>query len=131
MLMIKVLTIRYVLISIYLIFFLFILSKPLLAKDLYTTVGKNGHLVWEWMNVKKNTLDYSHLFILFYAFTLFFIENVLLKWFIAVSLLFSIFFYYRDRTFASMWCWYVNVFLLYFIINILLVQPFIEYNGLC
>jgi hypothetical protein len=43
----------------------------------------------------------------------------------------SFFFYFKDGTFGSMWCWVINLFLLYFIVHILLIQPFLEYNGLC
>jgi hypothetical protein len=37
----------------------------------------------------------------------------------------------RDQTYGSLWCWFINGFLLLTLIDILLVQPFREYNGLC
>jgi len=30
-----------------------------------------------------------------------------------------------------MWCWLINLLLLKIVIDILIVQPFYEYNGLC
>ena len=35
----------------------------------------------------------------------------------------------KYNTFGTMWCWSFNLFLLYFIVDILIIQPF-EY-GLC
>jgi hypothetical protein len=123
--------IRNVLVGIYLIFSLYIISQHSLQKDLYTTVGKNGHLVWEWMNFKNTIFNNTYIYFFIYFVALFFMDNLMLKPFIVFSLLFSVFFYYKDRTFGSMWCWIFNLFFLYFIVNILLIQPFYEYNGLC
>ena len=40
-------------------------------------------------------------------------------------------YYQKDNTYGSMWCWFINVLLLKTMIDILLIQPFYEYNGLC
>lgn len=101
----------------------------------HTSVAKNGHLNWEWMgssNLNNYKLLSIHLvFIFFYVVPLLLVHNTWLSVFTIMTLLLSIFFYYRQNTWGSMWCWSVNVFLLYFVIHILLVQPFLEYNALC
>lgn len=135
MLLVKDVRIRVTLISIYLLFILYISVQPSLRTYLYSTVSKNGHLVWEWMNQSKIKGDIqitnTHLYLLLYLITLLFIDIPLLQWYLFISLFVSIYFYYRNGTFGTMWCWFSNLFLLYFVVNILLIQPFLEYNGLC
>jgi len=128
---------RYVMLGFYGLFSLtFKLFFPKFGNaEFHTSVGKNGHLVWEWMSSKeplKDNLIYVHIICwLFYIIPLLLIQNTWLTVFSIGSLLLSIFFYYRQGTFGTMWCWSVNLFLLYFIIHILLIQPFLEYNALC
>jgi hypothetical protein len=128
---------RYGMIGLYGLFWLIFsyLHPNFGGTDFYTSVGKNGHLNWEWMNGKfpnKNKVKYIHLvYLFFYVASLLLIHNIWLSMFILISLVFSVFFYYSYETWGTMWCWYVNLFLLYFVIHILLVQPFLEYNALC
>lgn len=98
---------------------------------LYTTVGENGHIVWEWMNLKNNEQLFLIIYLLFYTISIILIDNTLLNIFVLGSLFFSLLFYYKYSTFGTMWCWMANLFLLYFIVEILLIKPFYEYNGLC
>lgn len=128
---------RYVMIGIYILFgMIFPFLYPNFGdSNFYTTVGKNGHLIWEWMSSKdplKDKLVYLHIFCwLLYIVPLLLIRNTLLTLFCIGSLLLSIFFYYTQGTFGTMWCWSVNLFLLYFVVHILVIQPFLEYNSLC
>jgi hypothetical protein len=97
------------------------------------TVGPNGHLVWGWLSQK----GWGHLFPigigLLYGIPVFLLIDKIfvITVYGAITLLVSAVMYYKHNTVASMWCWSGNLFLLYFIINILLIQPFYEYNGLC
>lgn len=98
----------------------------------HTSIGKNGHLMWEWLhakNIVENILLIS--FLLLYIIPALLIDNKILTGFVIVSLFVSLFFYYKYNTWGSMWCWLSNSFLLYCIIDILLIKPFYEYNGLC
>lgn len=97
----------------------------------YTSIGKNGHLVWEWMNFKGIENIFLVIFLLLYVIPVLLIDNAILATFILISLFISLIFYYKYKTFGTMWCWLTNIFLLYFISDILLIQPFYEYNGLC
>ena len=121
----------------------------------HTSVGENGHLIWEWARLrsipdsKREEYEYSPerlgrvgrikgietifvgIFILLYIIPVVSIDNAPLMYLIMGSLFASLFFYYKYNTWGSMWCWIANLFLLYFISDILLIQPFYEYNGLC
>jgi hypothetical protein len=131
MLMINNLQIRYLLIFIYLFF---IVSYSLFREiyspiNFHTSVAKNGHLLWEWMPGPQNIILYLGL--LFYIVLLILINNTLLSIFIFSSILISLFFYVKDGTFGTMWCWIANLFFLYLPFHILIIMPFLEYNGLC
>jgi hypothetical protein len=131
-LLIPILKIRYFMLS----FYLFFMAAFLMYKKIYspinfhTSVGTNGHLSWDFLKHKgyEYIVDIAYLF--FYLSTVFILNNPLLYIFLIPSFLISIF-YFKYNTFGSMWCWISNLFLLYFIVNILLIQPYYEYNGLC
>ena len=97
----------------------------------HTHVGQNGHLVWEWMDQK----GWEHLFLIgiisLYLIPAWLSNNLILFMYLLITLLVTGIMYYKYKTASSMWCWLANIFLLYFIIDILLIQPFYEYNGLC
>jgi len=93
--------------------------------------SKNGHLSWEWGIFKGYENINVFIFFLFYVAALYLIPNKGLSTLVFISLVISLFYYFKDNTYGSMWCWITNVFLLYFIVDILIKKPFIEYNGLC
>lgn len=105
------------------------------GSEFHTSVGKNGHLNWEWMNSDDSHPKYFTqvhlLFLLFYIIPLLLTQNKWLTIFTISTLLFSIFFYSQQGTWGTIWCWSINLFLLYFVIHILVIQPFLEYNALC
>jgi hypothetical protein len=97
---------------------------------LNTSIGQNGHLSWNWLVNNHYNYIFTFIGLSFYILPLFFINNFLLSFFIITTLLFSLYFY-SDKTYGTMWCWLANFMLLYFVLDILFLQPFIEYNGLC
>jgi len=97
----------------------------------HTSIGVNGHLSWEWMNFKGYENIFLFIVLLFYVIPALSMNNFFITLFSIISLIISLFFYFKYNTFGTMWCWYVNLFLLYFIVEILLIKPFYEYNGLC
>ena len=134
MLMIENITIKYSLLFIYIIFLITytVFKYNYSPTILQTSIGKNGHLQWEWINSNgygNKVLLIIYLLIYVIAFLL--INNKEISVIGLLTLFISLFFYYKDNTFGSMWCWLYNVFMLYFIVNILLIQPFYEYNSLC
>lgn len=96
-----------------------------------TSVGKNGHLSWEFMNFKGYENIFLIIYLSLYVISLLLINSPLLAFFTIFSLIISLIFYYKYKTFGTMWCWTFNIFLLYFIVNIIIIQPYYEYNGLC
>jgi len=135
MLMIKDTFLRNLLAGIYgFITLMYALIHPYLKRSpaFYTTVGKNGHLVWEWSRLINNVYDlFVFGILLSYTVAILLIDSYIIRMIGLVCLFLSLLFYFKDGTFGSMWCWSSNIFMLYFVVNILLIQPFIEYNGLC
>lgn len=121
-------TIKY---SMFLLYALFLmLYKYFHSVNAYTTIGKNGHLAWEWANYKGYEYLWLISWLFFYIVPILFINNFLLSIFTIPILLLSLF-YYEYKTFGTVWCWVINFCLLYFVLNILLIKPYFEYNGLC
>jgi hypothetical protein len=125
--------IRYLLLLSYSLYiFLYSLYKEYFSPiNFETTIGKNGHLSWNWMNYKGYENICLFIYLSFYIYALVLTKNILIIYLGCITLFISLFYYYKYNTFSSMWCWIASTFLLYFIINILLIQPFYEYNGLC
>ena len=112
-----------------LIFFIYkYLFDPIILK---TTVADNGHLQWNWLPGKGFDVIFMFAWMFFFVYKLYYIRD----YFFLVSLLFIIFmiylYYLKSNTWGSMWCWAANTVMIYLIIEILLIQPFIEYGSLC
>ena len=133
MLMIKNLNIRYNLLFSYIIYFLIYFEYKRIYNPIIfnTSIAKNNHLYWEWTNNNGIENIFLFLFLLYYIIPLIIINNTLLTIFIIVTLIISLYFYFKYNTFTTIWCWLINIFLLYFIINILIINPYYEYNNLC
>jgi len=133
MIMIPNSTIRYNILLLYTLFLIiYFIYKQIYNPILYyTSIGKNGHLSWEWFNYKGYENIWIMIFLLFYIIPLFLIKNHILSFFAITTMLISFFFYFKYNTFGTMWCWSFNLLFLYCIINILLIQPYYEYNSLC
>ena len=98
---------------------------------IHMSVAKNGHLNYEWMDYKGYDRIILYIYLLFYVLALIFTRNPLLALFTITALVLSLYTYYTQGTMGSMWCWTVNMFMFYFLAEILLIKPFMEYNGLC
>jgi hypothetical protein len=134
MLMIQNTTIKYSLLLIYILFFVvyFEFKRIYSPITFHTSIGKTGHLSWDWIN----TNGYGNkilmvVYLLLYGAASLLINNTEITVIGLLTLLVSLFFYYKYEAAASMWCWLGNILFLYFIVNILLVKPFYEYNRLC
>lgn len=119
----------------YLLFICYVLALIILHiyKYLYnpvefiTTVDKNGHLYWKWVNL------YNYEKILFIIYLIIFLTLYLsypyILLFSGCVLLYSYFIY--TNTFSSMWCWILNSIQIYFLFNILFIMPYNEYQKIC
>ena len=98
----------------------------------HTSVAKNGHLSWDWINFKGFSLPLFAL--LFYGVSTLAIDKFAFSLFILAIVGVSAVNYFKYTTYqtvGSMWCWSSNFFLLAMIVNILLVKPYQEYCALC
>lgn len=96
--------------------------KKLSLKDYYSYRGDNGHLIWSW--TKKDRLNKLSLVV--YLICLLFAPLLLgyyeLFSFGVITLIISLYTFYKYDTWGSMWCWIVN----FAIVYILVKQLFIE-----
>jgi hypothetical protein len=131
--MIPILNIRYLLMFIYTIFNIIYYNYKLLYNPIhfYTTIGKNGHLSWEWINLKGYETIFYFIYLTLSIIALLSIDNLVISLFIILLLFLSLYYYFNYNTFGTMWCWATNFILLYFIIKILIILPYYEYNTLC
>jgi hypothetical protein len=72
----------------------------------------NGHLEWKW--IKKDTSTYISLaiYFIFLLSPLFIAGNIELLVLAITTLLLSIYSFWKENTWGSMWCWIVNVLVL-------------------
>ena len=93
-----------------------------------SVVDKNGHLEWKWLNLAGYEKLLPFLYFICFS-TLFLTFPMIVSLFVFVSFIYS--WYYLGNTYASMWCWYGNGIFLYYLVKILFILPFQEYNKIC
>lgn len=127
LLLIEKISLRNTLLSIYSIPALLYLIYTISTTNIHTTISKSRHLAWQWTNPKSQLLNIGVL--IFYLIFLFFpmIYNKYYKALILLLLFILLKYYYQKNGSAnSLWCFSVNIVMLYFLIQILLVLPFNE-----
>ena len=126
-------SVKYASLGVGIVFFVFYNLYKYLYNPIvfHTHVGENGHLVWEWMDHYGWEQLFLVVIVSLYLIPAWLSNNMVLFMYLTVTLLITGIMYYKYKTTSTMWCWIANIFLLYFIIDILLIQPFYEYNGLC
>jgi len=96
----------------------------IINKNIYTIVSKKtGHLKWNWIPTEV----FGYLFYLFFLYFSLFVNRYYIG-IVLSSILFAIFYYYyyTDGTAGSLWCWSVNIIMLYYLIKLLIYLPFRE-----
>lgn len=100
-----------------------------------TTIGVNKHLKWNWLYFTTYELIvYILLYFSYFTYSFFFLSkniNDIFKYVFVITALISKMLYSNTSEFGSMWCWVINSYLLILVVNILIIKPFYEYNGLC
>lgn len=95
--------------------------------NIHTKISKSGHLAWYWTNSKMPLLNI--LALIFYLIFLFFplIYNNYYQSLIFLLIFFIIKYYYdKDGSANSLWCFSINIIMLFFVCQILLILPFKE-----
>lgn len=115
----------------------------LFTNKTHTTVSKSGHLEWFFFNTDDASINLfnqkisiiSFLFTLVWMFFFMFSFIYEKKWFflffIPITLTFSLVKYWNDGTHWSMWCWFVNSMMIYYVAYLLLYLPFLEMGSFC
>jgi hypothetical protein len=126
-LLINNIKLRNSLLTIYSIPTLLFVIFTIYSTNIHTEISKSGHLVWYWTNSKVPLLDI--LALIFYLIFLFFpiIYNRYYQGLLFLLIFFVIKYYYdKDGSANSLWCFFVNIMMLNFLIRILIMLPFNE-----
>lgn len=118
-LMMKYLLVAYLIFA--LIGLLFIIPDKPIVDVVYSRVGKDGHLIWSWIDTITTYL--LTVYTIFFFIPLYFSGNKWIFVLAAVTLLFSLYFYHKNRTWGSMWCWTANI------VSIIIIIKIIFLNG--
>lgn len=77
------------------------------------TIGKNRHLIWHWLDI-----EYLNIIVLFFwLYSVLRIGNYYLFILASLSIIYSIYNYYKYKTFGSMWCFMANFMWILLLIN--------------
>jgi len=132
--MIDNLFLRFIMIILYLLFMSYNNGKLKLdinKKNYYSSISKSGHLKWEWLGNWLNMNDYKGYIWLFFLFFSLILNK---DYFFTVCALFlliiSKYYYDKDKTPGSLWCWSVNIIVLWYLIKLLIWLPYKE-HGVC
>lgn len=127
LLLIEKISLRNNLLTMYSIPALLYLIYTISTTNIHTEISKSGHLAWQWTNPNIQILNV--IVLIFYLIFLFY-PIIYNKYYKALILLFVFFilkyYYQKDGSANSLWCFSVNIVMLYFLIQILLVSPFNE-----
>jgi hypothetical protein len=97
-------------------------------KRINSSVSNLNHLQWNTLFNTNNVYDIivSAIWLFFFLFPLFYERNNLGLMFGLLTLILTTYNYYKDKTIASMWCWIVNMIMIYYAVYLLLYLPFFK-----
>jgi len=106
-------SVNYIIITIFLIFIV-LTCFNINSNNISITKSKNGHLQWNFIVINIISLIYfaTAFSILLYN------KEYLLFTVIFITLLFSLYSYYKSNTWGSVWCWTVNILSFYLIVRV-------------
>ena len=128
LMILKNIQLRNLLIMIYLFFVIPFSIYKFSTKHIHSVVSKRGHLNWKFFGVNP----FSFLMWLFFLLFIFFYEKI---WFGiifgVVSLLVVAVNFINDGSAGSIWCWSINLIMIYYAFYLLLYLPFLEKRLIC
>ncbi len=121
-------TLKYLLFIIYFVtLFIVSLYKYFYNPVEFKTISQNGHLYWKWCDL-VNYEKIVFIIYLFIALTIFLSYPI----FALLGIIFILYsFIIHRNSYTTMWCWLSNSILLYYLINILFILPFMEKKRIC
>ena len=102
--------------SIFLILFILIELKNVKFK---MTKGENGHLIWHWLDIP---FIWIFIILLFYVMPSIINKTYISFLFISISSIISLYYYYKYKTWGTMWCYISNVTWIFFIIKSIIIK---------
>jgi hypothetical protein len=83
----------------------------------YMEIGRNGHLIWHWLDLPI-ILVFGLLFWLYGPYKNYDKKGINISFiYILITVIISLYFYYRYKTWGSMWCYFGNIIWIYIICN--------------
>jgi hypothetical protein len=81
----------------------------------YTTTfsmhkAANGHLAWDWLSTSPLFIS---IWLMFFILPFLYAKDYLFFFAILMTALISLYTYYKDNTWGSMWCWIANIYSIY------------------
>lgn len=124
-------TLRNKLITIYSIPSLIYFINQIHKKKFITTISKTGHLKWDWGRSPKLFEIVGYIFYLFFLYFSIFYNKYYFLIFTLPLFLITYYFYYKDGSAGSIWCWSANIIMIYLLIKLLIYLPYKEKGFLC
>jgi len=94
-----------------------------ITNNIKSKISNQGHLVWLFFDT--NILLFLG-WLFFFLFSFFYTRNMNGLIFGIVLFLISYYNYYNDKTIGSMWCWFVNLIMIYYAGYLLFYLPFCQ-----
>ena len=106
------------------------LIYEIIRKDFLTSVSKTGHLKWNWIDLKGNKQILFICWLFFLFFSIFYNKHYLGLAYTVALLIITLYSYFKDGSFGSLWCWSINSLMLFYAIKLLVILPYNE-HGIC
>lgn len=105
-----------ILISLILIFLILFIIFELRNINFSMKRGKNKHLIWYWLDLP---IIWIIIGLSFYLIPIFLTKNILIILFTIIILGFSLYFYWKYKTWGTMWCYFSNILWVYILFLII------------
>ena len=123
LMMLPNISLRTNLIIAYLIFFVPYFTYKFITNNMLSRISNKGHLVWLFFDTNP-LLYFGWLF--FFLFTFIYTQKIAGLLFGVILFFISGYNYYNDKTIGSMWCWIINLIMIYYAFYLLFYLPFDE-----
>ena len=97
-------------------------------KNINSTISGRGQLRWNRVLINNNfySMLFGLIWLFFFLFPLFYIKYNFGFLFGLLTLIITTYHFYHDDTVGSMWCWIVNIIMIYYAVYLLLYLPFFK-----
>lgn len=123
LMMLSNISLRNNLILVYSVLFLPYFIYKFITNNMKSRISNKGHL--EWLFFDTNMLLFAG-WMFFFLISFIYTQNLYGLLFGVIVFFISCYNYYKDETLGSMWCWGVNLIMIYFAFYLLFYLPFYE-----